>query len=913
MRIVRYLIIFLFLAVSAFQLSCTQEEEYEFTIGFSQCISSDAWRQSMHAEMLRELEFHDNIELLIKDADGDNQTQVNHIQELIQQGVDLIIVSPNEAEPITPIVEKAFNLGIPVIVLDRKTSSSLYTAYIGADNYEIGKIAGHYIVSVLGGRGNILEIWGLKGSTPAIERHQGFQDVIDQYPELSIIAEVAGEWERDTAANRITEVEGIPNIDLVYAHNDDMAYAAYEYFKKIGKNKDVKFIGVDGLAGPVGGIQWVIDEIIDATFLYPTGGQEAIQLAVDILENKVVDKENILTTTVIDQSNVRVLKLQSDKIISQQANIERQQQKLDDQLQLYQNQSTVLYIIVFSLVISIVLAAFLIYSLRSKQEINHRLERTNNEILRQKEEIEKVSAEAASANNEKVRFFTNISHEFRTPLSLILAPVEELIARNNLPVRNLKDLQLIKKNSLRLLRLINQVMDFRKIENSKLIPNLQSVDIVRLLNDIISDFTQVAKQKNVDLDVLTSYKSLFISADVNMLDKVFFNLISNALKFTQSNAFIHVTIERSTEAKNCIITVADNGRGMSEEHVLHAFDRYYQGTTYTAKGTGLGLALSKELIELQSGTISVQSKKFEGTEFTITIPLSKDDSEPVEEVAKEPLNPELHEYLLSEFQEIGIDQENEEASGKSVLVVDDNPEILSFLSSILSKSYQVIGVSDGRQGIEKALEVVPDLIISDVVMPETDGISLVEKIKTDFRTSHIPVILLTAMETDETVMRGVKAGADLYLTKPFNPSLLKASIKSMLHNRDLLKAFYNKVNSLDSEIDHPVDMDQKFISDFRSLLIENLGNPDFSVENIYTTLGLSRVQLYRKVKALFDCGVNDYLLELRLQHAKRLLLATNKTISEIGYESGFSSPAYFSTAFKNKFELSPSEYKTQKS
>ena len=280
--------------------------------------------------MKRELSFHPGTELIYRDAEDNSTRQVQQIRELLKEDIDILLVSPNEAQPLTPIVEEVFTRGIPVVVLDRKTASNLYTSFVGADNYQIGQLAASYVARMLNGKGNIMEVIGLPGSTPAIEREKGFLDALRQYPNLKIISEVYGNWQKEKASIQLEkDIDKLSRADVVFAHNDLMALGAYEVCKNNQLKNGTRFIGVDGLPGPGAGIEFVSDKILDATLLYPTGGEEAIQTALKILNKEPFEKENILQTLVIDSSNVRLMKLQTDKINSQQKDIERQNEMQD--------------------------------------------------------------------------------------------------------------------------------------------------------------------------------------------------------------------------------------------------------------------------------------------------------------------------------------------------------------------------------------------------------------------------------------------------------------------------------------------------------------------------------------------------------------------------------------------------------
>ncbi|WP_240676279.1 substrate-binding domain-containing protein [Botryobacter ruber] len=902
-----------------FLFSCgNSRESKHFTIGFSQCTEGDAWRKAMHEEMERETSFYPELDLQIKDAKNSSQTQVKHIREFIDQGVDLLIVSPNEAEPITPVVEDAFQKGIPVIVVDRKTSSSMYTAYVGANNYKIGKLAGEYVARMLNGKGRIIEVWGLRGSSPAIERHKGFMEAIAPYKDIQIVAQVNGEWEKEIAKERFPAVwEQHREADLVLAHNDVMALGAYESLKFDGP-QDLKFIGFDGLGGPGGGLQLVEDGILDATFLYPTGGEEVIQLAHSILHERPFSKENILNTTVIDERNVHIMKQQSDKILAQERNIERQQHRINEQIQIYNNQRTLLYIMSGSLVVIIVLGAIALQALRARKEANMALETKHQEVLSQRNEIELMAKKADKAHEAKLKFFTNISHEFRTPLTLILGPVEDALHSDIAPALK-KDLQLVKHNANRLLRLVNQLMDFRKVENKKMKLQATERDLVKFVEEVGSSFTRLARKHNISYKIKSELKELNVYFDVDKLDKVLFNLLSNSFKFTKDNGKITVKLRLTENRDQAEITVEDNGIGMTPIQAEHAFDRFFSGDETSNLGTGLGLALSKEFIKLHKGDISFKSKENQGTTFTVMLPLGKAHLQENEIVVPtgEHLTQQHLAGVLDTEQEQHLEPEGagEKVKEHTVLLIEDNKELREFLKTRLERDYNVVEAAHGAIGLHQAFEVVPDLVICDVMLPQKNGLEVTAALKSDLRTSHIPVILLTAKDAMESKIEGIQSGADLYVTKPFSYLYLQERVKGLLKNRSLLKEHYSTEIAIDTKAapSPPKQLDKKFMNEVMAVVEKELSNPDLNAEKIAQSLGMSRVQVYRKMKALLGYSVNDYVNNVRLTKARHLLLHSDMNISEIAYEVGFSSPAYFSTAFKNQFEMSPSDFKASRS
>jgi signal transduction histidine kinase/CheY-like chemotaxis protein len=690
-----------------------------------------------------------------------------------------------------------------------------------------------------------------------------------------------------------------------------MALAAYRIYQDMHINKPLSFVGVDGLAGPDGGMENVSNGVLKATALYPTGGDKAIQVATDILRSRSFEKENLLKTTIIDSTNVFVMQMQGEKILSQQRDILRQESKNQEQIKIYYSQRTLIYILLTGLVMLIVVSTIAIFSWREKIEINKRLEANSKEISNQRDTIAEIARQAEVATNEKLKFFTNISHEFKTPLTLIMGPVELLLAKGaEIQNQSRESALLIQKNALRLLRLVNQLMDFRKIEDKKMVMHVAEIDLIPFIQDIVAAFDDMAKKRKILFEFKSDIKKLPAFFDPDMLDKVIFNLLSNAFKFTKDKGIIRMSVSLDSKAKNTFIFIEDNGEGMSPESVQHAFDRFYTGEHLG--GTGLGLSLSKEFMDLHHGNLSLTSEKGKGTRFCIMVPLGMDHFEPNQILSSIPDYSRSQSYdpiIQDQVERYQSSTEHEGSHEHSVLIIEDNKELRTFLKGQLNRFYDVQEASDGPEGIRIAFEGVPDIIITDVKLPGKDGFEVSRILKQDLRTSHIPIIILTAKGTAEQKIVGIQTGADDYITKPFVFEFLVEKIKALIKTREALREHYSQ----DLKIGQPVfasrGLDKKFINDFRALVEKNIANPDFNVNDFGPELGMSRIQIYRKVKALIGYSVNDYVIDARLKKAQYLLLHTNRTIAEISSEVGFSSPNYFSTTFKSKFNLSPKEYK----
>lgn len=884
-----------------FLLSCQEKAIKQYRVVFLQCCH-DEWRDVMNSEMKRELAFHPEINLEIFESFSNTQKQVEQIKQLANQKIDLLIVSPNESKPLTEAVENLYKKGIPIIFIDRKTDSQNYTAFIGADNYEIGKTVGKFIASKFNGQANIVEVKLEMTSSPAIERNRGFMAEVATHSNLKIVADLETKNGLEDITSKLPNIlKNHPETNILFAHTDFLGLTSYQTFKNLGQPKDLFMVGVDGL--PVTkGMQHVKDGILDATLLYPTGGTEAIQTALKILKKQPFKKDNLLLTNVITSDNVDIMLSQIQKIKEQQIEIEREALKITDLNTTYSTQRNRLYFISALLTAVIVLGAFLYFLLKEKQLSNKILEEQNNSILQQKNEIEKVSLLAQKATEDKMRFYSYISHEFKTPLSLILTPTEDLLQRKTTdPKETQSTLQLIHKNANRLLRLVNQLLDMRKVDAGKMELELGKYDLIAFIKDIVGDFKVKAKQKQIDLQFISPFKELPFSFDAEKLDKVLFNIISNAFKYTPDGGLIHISILKNIDKIE--INIADNGIGMNEDEKQHAFDLFYRGNENISLGTGLGLALSQEFVVLHGGEIKLNSEKGKGTSFKIILPFIENEAVIFE-------NPKS-DYIKIENNSDEIDTILSKKDAKhhfenTLILIEDSQDLNQFLSEKLSKIYNTVALENAEKGWEEILAHIPDVIICDVMLPGMDGFALTQKVKTDFRTSHIPVILLTAKSQIESQIEGTKAGADAYMMKPFNLQLLEEKLKGLLENRDRMRRRFSNEVANTNQLQKG---ERRFLMEFEALIDKNINDSTLSVEKLSKELGMSRVQLFRKISALTNKNVADYIAEYKLQKAKTLLNDHNKNIAEIAYELGFNTPSYFTTFFKQKTDKTPTEWR----
>lgn len=905
--IIKHIITIFSLIQLFFFTSCANHEQ-NFIIGVSQC-SNDEWRSRMNEEISRESLFYPNLKVEIRTAKDNNREQIEDIEEFIAKGVDLLVVSPNEAKAITPVVEKAYDRGIPVVLVDRKIASDKYTAFVGGDNYLMGKQIGTYMANRLDGKGKIVELTGLKGSTPALERHRGMNEVLREYPSMETISAADAGWLEEKAEMKFDSILSVhKDIDMVIAQNDPMAYGAYLAAMKAGREKQMLFVGVDALAGEKLGVELVADGTLDATFIYPTGGDRVIQVAMDILEGRDYKRENILSSALVNAGNARIMQMQTAHIGTLDTKIEVLNNKLDTYLMRYSSQKMFLYACIVILFLLAVLLFFVVRAYWTKIRLNTELSKQKLQLEEQRDQLINLSQKLEEATKAKLAFFTNVSHDFRTPLTLIADPVKRLMESDSLKDSDKFLLNIINKNVTVLLRLINQIMDFRKFENGKLEMHLSEFNIRDCMKEWAEAFRTLAYRKHITFRFNAGDGDYNIIADAEMMERITYNLLSNAFKFTPENGCINIYISRTNDDK-ISMKFTDTGVGMPAEHVKHIFESFYQIDVHHA-GSGIGLALVKAFVEMHHGNINVESSEGCGTAFTINIPVKQDGTVSISIDRKAILN------NLKEGAVVMADQEsltaenkniyNNEKSRGIVLIIDDNQDVRNYVKSLLEEEYSVIEAANGEEGLKIAIANVPDIIICDVMMPVMDGMECCRRLKAEPRTSHIPVMMLTAYSMDEQKIKGYECGADSYISKPFSSELLMARLHNLIDNRNRLKDFFGDKISINTT---PLaDTDKGFVSKLRELIDNNIGNPDFSVEDMGEKIGFSRVQLYRKAKALTGYTPNELLRIARLNKANAIIkISKEKSISEIAYEVGFSSPSYFTKCYKDFFGENPTD------
>lgn len=927
----RKLHLIIYVAIIVLLTGCAQQPR-KYVIGVSQC-SEDTWRDKLNDELKMGEYLNDSLIVKLASSNDDNVLQNKQVNQFIDEGVDLLIVSPNQLSAISKAVERAYDKGIPVILYDRKTNSDKYTAFIGCDNYTIGKSMGTFIAQQLQGKGRIVEIRGLEGSSPALERHRGFMDAIKPYPGLQVVASEGGNWKEEGGIQAMKRIlKQTQDFDYVFAHNDCLAWGAYVAARQMRVKRNYKYTGVDGMATEGGGLELVRDGIFEASYLYPTKGDEVIALAVKILKHQPYERDNYLSTSIITQANAALTLMEARDAERQTHNLKTLHKQVNQYLSDYNSQKVMLIGLCLFLFVCLAAAALIFRGYLIKVKLNETLAKTNGELKRlnvelgeKNGELKRLNEEVLELTHSRLVFFTNISHELRTPLTLIADPVEMLLEDSGIKGKSRELLKMVQRNALALQQLVSNILDFRKIQNGKMELKLYRFDIVKTLTMWVGDFQLTAERKQIrlHLDVDDLKGSHEMIADQEKISRIVFNLLSNALKYTPAGGEIFVSLK--DEGANLRLDVKDTGKGISQDEADKIFERFFQAKG-AASGTGIGLALVKSFVELHHGEARVESEPGKGSDFIVVIPREQEgDSQVIHNdvdivdnsvnasasTGKNVVDESVLQYIDDGDRSRGKVQQlvNENTNRPTVLVIDDNTDIRQYERTLLQDEYIVLEAADGKEGLAVALKEVPDLVICDVMMPVMDGLELTEQLKTNTATSHIPVIMLTAKNLEEHRAEGYEHGADSYITKPFHSKVLLARIENLLRQRQLLKHLYQGVQEAEKEISeaHLEDRDRQFLKQLQAIIQKNLSDSEFGVEDMGQQIGLSRVQLYRKVKAMTGSSVVDLLRKARLAKARRLLETRSMSVSEVAYEVGFSAPSYFTKCFKEEYGMLPGD------
>lgn len=908
------------LLASTLIVSC-QKSEPTYRIGISQC-SQDPWRQQMNKEMKREATFYKNVQLDIRSAHDSNELQTRQIDSLLNEGIDLLVVCPNEGRALSPAVEKAMAKGIPVIVADRKTSTQHYTAYIGANNRAIGKDIGAFVIHTLQGNGTIAELTGHLAGTAASERHEGLHEALRKAPGIHVVAQFEVGWEGPRIQQQLDSMFKAGTVpQLILAPNDRTGVRIHQALQSLG-HPEIKVIGVDGLSGRGGGLENVEQGKLLATFVYPTGGYKIIETALQILNHEPYQRNTELRSTIINSATSRIFRIQSDQIKVSEERIDQLGLQMDKFLSRYSMQNMLLLACIVIIVLIGLLLSFGIRMYYITIRRNEELAQQKHKLEEQRDQLVKMAKEVEESTQSKLTFFTEVSHDLRTPLTLITAPVEQLILSTNLNAEQQRLLNMVSTNANILLRMVGQMLDFRKYEDGKLQLHPTSMALDEAIRKWCEPFNTLAHKKLIRYNIkclpTTAPNGWQGYVDGVKMESVLYNLLSNAFKYTPEGGKINVSAQLTDnveQGRQLTLIVEDTGQGIERDKLPYIFDRFYQADV-SHDGSGIGLATVKVCVELHGGTVRAESTLGTGTRFIVNIPCNEHNvidhiEQPLESQpaigSAEAISKMQNELQRPEPLPMPSDnKENEADEPPTVLVIDDNEDIRSYIKLLLGSDYKVIEAADGQEGLTRARQIIPDAVVCDVMMPVMNGWECCRRLKDEWQTSHVPVMMLTACTLDDQRVVSFDCGADAYIAKPFSPDMFRARLRNLIANRRRLKlAFGDDTNIRKSDVS---DLDKSFAERFRSLIEQNLKHTNFSVEDMATQMGIGRTQLYRKIKSLTGLSPIEILRVARLKKAADLLHRTDMSVSQVTYETGFSSPSYFTKCFKEYFGVNPKEY-----
>ena len=896
-------------------LACTTKSA-DYRIGVAQS-TDDAWRQQMNREMMREADLcQDSVNLDIRSCHMNADLQIKQIDSLVSSGIDLLVVSMCDSARLTPIVNRVMKQGIPVIQLCHNMSASSYTARIRVNNFDIGAGIGSYVASYLGGHGSVAVFTGSMVGTAAQQRLQGIHAAFDKSPGIHITTQVEVGWEglhMEQQLDSLLQTGIVPQV--IIAPNDRTGVRLTQMLRH-RRLPQVKVVGVDGLDRPGGGLDNVEDGQLLASFVYPSGGDKVIETAMHIIQGEPYKRDIVLRSALIDAQTARIFRMQRERIAENMQRIERMDSLINQSLSRNSMQKMLLFACIFIIVligIVLVMGLRMYYGIMQR---NHVLNEQKRKLETQHTQLVKMQQELEESTRVKLSFFTEVSHDLRTPLTLISAPVEQLLASPSLTPEQRTLLSMVQTNTHTLTRLVGQMLDFRKYDEGKLHLHLSRVRIDEAFARWCESFRTLASKHliryHIDFALPSNDVWLLCVIDANKMESVVFNILSNAFKHTPEGGQISAkaSIQLDDQGSPMLtMTFTDTGEGIEADKLPHIFERFYQADV-NHEGSGIGLAMVKVFTELHGGSVSVTSQVGKGSCFKVVVPCVQPS------IPQEILH-SLGHTEKKQADDFPTPSNNPAAEAEAlptderplVLVIDDNEDICRYISLLLMDECRVETAVNGQEGLEKARNLMPDVVVSDVMMPEVDGWEVCRRLKSDVLTSHIPVMLLTACSLDEQRVEGFNSGADSYVSKPFSPDIFRARLRNLIANRRRLRDYFSRGNfDVPPTLD---EVDKSFAQRLRQCIVDNMRNADFSVEKLAETMGMNRTQLYRKVKSMSGVTPVELVRVARVKKAAELLLRSNLSVAEIAYEVGFANPSYLTRCFKDYYNMKPVEYREQ--
>jgi len=887
------------LVLYAYLLSAcnTNSDDKKFKVVFLQCVQDDIWRETMLLEMKRELSFHPEIEFEFLDAEGNSKKQIDQLDKLSDKQFDLLIISPNESDPLTPAVNRIFQKGKPIIVVDRKTSSEFYTVYIGSDNYQVGKLAAEYIIKddKVNQLSKILYITGLKSSSASIEREKGFTDVFQNNKQYSLYS-LESDWRPETALKEIKTlpIDEISSLSYIFCFNDRIAVAISEYLKNLKLEQIPKIIGVDGLAHPNNGLEYVKNRDLSATVLYPTGGKETIRVAKQILNKEDFRRIYDLGTVVIDTSNVDILLGLEHKLQDQYEDIDKQQtllKQLAHSNNLEKYKSNILLILLVLSILGICLTIYILIKLRKSKKT---ISLNNDKIQEQYNQLTRLNNELNTAFNSRVDLFRNLSYSLKNPIAILVSLKKELKDYTQIKASHIPS-NLIHALTNVINRLSNIYTDIQHLENIELRSptnrNIESTDINHLIIQVIYQLKPISESKGLKFKIQNNLVKKQHMISRIWVERGLFNLFDYLIKVASFDADVFINLSEAEDTKHKFIF--DIRIGPFKDHSLVM-------AMEEELGLGIGVIFFQEVIKLHEGKIMLDSI---GQQFHIYIEMTelKNDNN-----VKSTIDP-----YIKEFNNIVDNFSPSFHLNKKILIIDPDNSWAEILKFKFQDTLDIISVYNYEQGIEFLKNNPVNLIITESKIHHKYIFDYTDNFQEQIHNHLVPCIVFSSIDSHNEVLKITQNITMHIIFKKFGIQTLIAAIDRIFKEKEFQTQKLLKLTDKDLELVASSSLNnkqKKFIQELDEVIGKNISDPKLNVNQLAKLLNISRVNLYKKCLEILNKKPSDYIIEKRINKAT-FLLKTDLNISEVAYQSGFTSPAYFSKVFTAVNGINPKDFK----
>ncbi len=908
--------------------SCLEFHTKTYHVGVSLGSGSRHHRQ-MTKEMEREADNDNCIILDARIAEGDVERQLEDIRDLADGDLDLLIVCALDPVTMTPEIEKLFNKGIPVLLVDNLLTNDSYTAFIGSDYYDMGRMMGDYLEKQVKARGNVIVLSGGTSKQAVQAGSAGIFSIIREMEHLHPVKQIEAEDAPTVTREMESVLKGEIHIDYILSENYELASGALEAMKKTGAEKIPVLTG-DVLGYNSEAVKALNEGKLSAVVESVTNGERVLRLAREILEGGHFQRYNNPTVNVLDARNTELLSTLSAEMEAEKARRDEVNDGYDElvtSIQKHRNINILIAVLIFILMLSVWL---LIRYLNKRKKHLDELSTDKKYVEKERSELKSRTRQQSLTLEQGRRFVSSVSHDLRAPLTLIIEPMRRLQASEKLSPEDRQLVELMAPNVRMQYRLVRQLSDIMNYRRGTMRLELEKFDFAETIGYWLDQFAAQAVPKHLTFTSKFEEGDYTMEGDSEKIVRLVYDLLGYSFKFTPVNGSVsfHAAIEEKGDGRRLVITIADTGIGIQKGTKLHFFESY-KSDNNTAGSSAMGLMLAKYFTELHHGRITVASNpKGRGTVVTVKLPMHQPNTEGTARDAmtfyheeEEQLAREMMKIMTDVTSQetptmqhdviVTVEEESDTSNGldaqdskPEILIVENSHSMRKYLHLMLSGEYNVTDATNGQEALQLTMHRMPALVITESLMPVMDGIELCKRLKSDAQTAHIPVIMVTAYFDQERLEQAYTAGVDSFIPKPFQGEVLKAAIQSILDNRERMRVRYGK----DNEDKHEFTVKEKtWVEKLYRYIREHLSDPGFTVEEMGRASGLGRVQFYRRCKQLTGYSPNELIRNMRLKRAFTLLSTTDMTISEVAYSVGFASPSYFTRCYRDHFGQTPKE------